>query len=90
MARVTEILLGLAILTLLPGLLINFGFINVDGAPGLDVLFPVGVTFLGLFLIGRLIEPEVATFDAEHRAPPTQGPRPQAFEPDTFSAGHRA
>ena len=74
MRRFTKVLLLLTLVTLPLGLLFLFGVINVENIPELYVVFPVGASLFGLFLICRLLEKEVAAFDAEQRAHPDSSP----------------
>jgi hypothetical protein len=74
MSRLTKILLVLTIINFVPGVLFVSGMVGVGKFPGLYATFPVGATLYGLFLISRMLEKEVAAFDAEQRAhedPPT-------------------
>ncbi|HLX94179.1 MAG TPA: hypothetical protein VKU37_00385 [Verrucomicrobiae bacterium] len=68
MSRLTKILLALTIINFVPGLLFVSGLVGVGGFPGLYATFPIGATLYGLFLISRMLEKEVAAFDAEERA----------------------
>jgi len=68
MSRLTKILLALTIINFVPGVLFVSGIIGVGRFPGLYATFPVGVTLYGLFLISRMLEKEIAAFDAEQRA----------------------
>ena len=67
MSRLTKILLALTIINFVPGVLFVSGVVGVGRFPGLYATFPVGATFYGLFLISRMLEKEVAVFDAEQR-----------------------
>jgi hypothetical protein len=68
MSRLTEILLALTIVNFVSGVLFVSGMVGVGRFPGLYATFPVGATLYGLFLISRMLEKEVAAFDAEQRA----------------------
>ncbi len=68
MSRLTKILLALTIINFVPGVLFVSGMVGVGRFPGLYATFPVGATLYGLFLISRMLEKEVAAFDAEQRA----------------------
>ena len=68
MTRLTKILLALTIVNFVPGVLFVSGIVHVGKFPGLYVTFPVGATLYGLFLISRMLDEEVAAYDAEQRA----------------------
>jgi len=67
MSRLTKMLLALTIINFVPGVLFVSGMVSVGRFPGLYAMFPVGATLYGLFLISRMLEKEVAAFDAEKR-----------------------
>jgi len=84
MSRLTKILLWLTIINFVPGLLFVSGIAGVGQFPGLYATFPVGATLYGLFLISRMLEKEVAAFDAEQRAhedPATPDHHPESVVP---------
>lgn len=68
MSRLTKMLLALTIVNFVPGVLLVSGIVGVGKFPGLYAIFPVGATLYGLFLISRMLEEEVAAYDAEQRA----------------------
>jgi len=68
MKGTTKGLLWLSIASLLAGLALNVGLVNVRDLDALYVLFPVGAIFLGLFLIAWVLEKESAHYDEEQRA----------------------
>jgi hypothetical protein len=68
MTKTTKVLLILAIVSLVVGFALNSGMIGVMGIDALYVVFPVGATFAGLFLISKLLEKEAAHYDQEHGA----------------------
>ncbi len=82
MGKTTKTLLGLTIASVIAGLVIASGLVNVGSAVSLYVLPGVGATFLGLFLIAKLLEKETARYDQEQQAlktttksaDPTQAP----------------
>lgn len=81
MSRLTKILLTLTIINFVPGVLFVSGVVGVGRFPGLYATFPVGATLYGLFLISRMLEKEVAAFDAEQHkyedpATPDHPPEP--------------
>jgi len=65
MNRFTKVLLGVAILNVVAGLLFVTGVINVDAAPGLYAIFPLGVVCTGVFFIFFAVEKETAMYDIE-------------------------
>ena len=84
MSRLTKILLALTIINFVPGVLFVSGVVGVGKFPGLYATFPVGATLYGLFLISRMLEKEVAAFDAEqrkHEDPATPDHHPEPVEP---------
>ncbi|HEV2437479.1 MAG TPA: hypothetical protein VG077_15920 [Verrucomicrobiae bacterium] len=68
MSRLTKMLLALTMINFVPGVLFVSGLVGVGRFPGLYATFPVGATLYGLFLISRMLEKEIAAFDAEQRA----------------------
>ena len=84
MSRVTKMLLTLTIINFVPGVLFVSGLVGVGRFPGLYATFPVGATLYGLFLISRMLQKEVAAFDAEqraHRDHPTPDNHAEPVEP---------
>ena len=67
MSRLTKILLALTTINFVPGVLFVSGIVGVGRFPGLYATFPVGATLYGLCLISRMLEKEVAAYDAEQR-----------------------
>jgi hypothetical protein len=68
MSRPTKIMLGLTIINLIASALFLPGIVNISGFPGLYIVFPLAAVFYGMFLICRMIQKDVAEFDAEQRA----------------------
>ncbi len=84
MSRLTKILLALTIINFVPGMLFVSGIVGVGKFPGLYATFPVGATLYGLFLISRMLEQEVAAYDAEqrtHEEHPTPDNHSESVEP---------
>ncbi|HKW28029.1 MAG TPA: hypothetical protein VJT54_01740 [Verrucomicrobiae bacterium] len=84
MSRLTKMLLALTIINFVPGVLFVSGIVGVGKFPGLYATFPVGATLYGLFLISRMLEQEVAVYDAEqrtHAEHPTPDNYSQSVEP---------
>jgi hypothetical protein len=67
MAKTTKTFLALGIGSVVPGLVINAGLVNVTNVEGLYVLLPLGVILLGMFFISRLLEKESVEYDRQHR-----------------------
>jgi hypothetical protein len=67
MNRLTKIMLGLTIVNAVASALVLTGIINVSDFPGAYVVFPLAAIFYGMFLICRMLQKEVAAFDAEER-----------------------
>jgi hypothetical protein len=88
MPKATRILLVLTSITLPLGVLFATGILNVDNAPGLYVTFPAGAILFGMYLIFRMMEGEVAAFDAEHKPPETPPAKTHQPESDYGHAGH--
>lgn len=83
MSRPTKIMLGLTIINLIASALFLSGIVNISGFPGLYIVFPLAAVFYGMFLICRMIEKDVAEFDAEQRAHQNHAPEehPHNIEP---------
>lgn len=84
MSRLTKILLALTVINFVPGGLFVSGIVGVGKFPGLYATFPVGAALYGLFLISRMLEQEVAAYDAEQRAHaehPAPDNHSESFEP---------
>lgn len=64
MSRATKIMLGLTIVNVVASVLVLAGIINI---PRLDVVFPLAAIFYGMFLICRMLQNDVAEFNAEER-----------------------
>ncbi len=73
MTKTTKSLLGFAIATLIIGFLLNAGVVKTFDLDALYTLLPLGAVFFGLFLIARVLEGEVQTYDSEHKSPPHGG-----------------
>jgi hypothetical protein len=67
MSKLTKIMLGLTIVNAVASALVLTGIINVSNFQGLYVVFPLAAIFYGMFLICRMLQNEVAGFDAEER-----------------------
>lgn len=65
MKKMTKALLALLVLLLGAGLVFLTGIINVSKAPELYVLFPIGASLYGLFLISLVFEKQFAAAAAE-------------------------
>jgi hypothetical protein len=65
MSKTTKTLLVLAVIGLMSGFVFVTGIVNVGGAVAWYMTLPMGAIFLGLFLISKLLEKEVALYDAE-------------------------
>src|SRR5687768_6285429 len=59
MNRSGKILLAATVLTLGPGLLMEFDVIEVSAIPGLYALLPAGVTFLAMFILDLALTKEI-------------------------------
>ncbi len=83
MSRLTKIMFGLMIVNAIGSVLILGNIVNVSKFPGLDVVFPLTAIFYGMFLICRMLQKEVAEYDAEqrsHRDQPAPANRSQSVE----------
>lgn len=65
MSKITKTLLGLSVFGLVTGMAFTTGLVNAGNADALYVALPMGAIFFGLFLISKLLEKEVAIYDAE-------------------------
>lgn len=72
MKKMTKVLLALFVLLLGVGLLFLTGIVNVSETPELYVLFPIGASLYGLFLISLVFEKQFAAADGEQSSR-TQG-----------------
>jgi hypothetical protein len=63
MTNATKIFLALSVIGFAVGGIVDFGNFAVN--PAWTVAMPVGVIFLGLFLIWFVLEKEMAAFDTE-------------------------
>ena len=88
MSRLTKMLLALTIINFVPGVLFVSGLVGVGRFPGLYATFPVGATLYGLFLISRMLQKEIAAFDAEQRAHGDHPPPDHHAEPAEPLDGH--
>jgi hypothetical protein len=70
-------LLILSVVGIVVGLAFVTNIINVQNTVALYVVLPLGAVFLGLFLMFRSFEKEMAAYDADHQAHPAvqQGAR---------------
>jgi len=68
MSKLTKVLLTVATLNLVAGILFVTGIIPVGHVVSWYLTFPVGVIFLGLFMISYMLQKEVARFDEEQRS----------------------
>ena len=68
MSKTTKALLILAIVSLVAGFALNTGLVNAGDLDALYVVFPIGASFAGLFLISKLLEKESARYNEEHHA----------------------
>jgi len=65
MTLATKTFLAISFAGFIVGSTMDFGGFRVS--PMLTAILPVGVTFLGAFLISLILEKEVARFDEEQR-----------------------
>ena len=76
MTKATKSLLTASIVFVLPGSLFTSGLVNVENLPALYVLLPTGVVFLGLALLSKVLEKEMAPgWRPLLRVPPPAPPR---------------
>src|SRR5262245_11980439 len=69
MKRTTKGLLIACIVSLVGGLVLSLGLIQVpNAAAGLYVLLPAGAVLFGLFLISKALEKETTRYEEEQRA----------------------
>jgi ABC-type nickel/cobalt efflux system permease component RcnA len=68
MSRLTKIMLGLMIVNAVASVLITANIVNDSKFPGLDVVFPLTAVFYGMFMICRMLQKDIAEFDAEQRS----------------------
>jgi hypothetical protein len=81
MSKATKTLLVLSVIGLVSGMVLVSGVVNVGEAVAWYMTLPMGAIFLGLFLISKLLEKEVALHDAEQAltlasAQKVEGPTP--------------
>lgn len=69
MSRLTKTMFGLMILNAVAAALFLTGVVDVSEAPGFYLALPLAAIFYGMFVICRVLDKEVAAFDAEQRAP---------------------
>jgi ABC-type nickel/cobalt efflux system permease component RcnA len=74
MSTLTKTMLGLTIVNAIASALFLTGIVNISGAPGLYVVFPLAAICYGMFLICRMLQKDVAEFDAEQRAHQNHAP----------------
>ena len=67
MSRLTKIMLALLIINSIASVLFLTGIVNINGFPGLYVVFPLAAVFYGMFLICWMLQKNVAAFDTEER-----------------------
>ncbi len=67
MSRLTKTMFGLMVVNAIISVLILAGIIDTSNIPALDVVFPLAAIFYGMFLICRMLQKDVAEFDAEER-----------------------
>jgi len=89
MGTMQKTLLALAVAGLLIGIPVTA--IRATPPPALTLALPLGMTFLGLFLLSRLWQKEIARFDAEERLRHERAERyaPPANQPEDHPAGSR-
>jgi hypothetical protein len=68
MSRLTKIMFGLMMVNGVASALFLTGVVDVSSVPGFYVVFPLTTVFYGMFLICRMLQKDVAAFDAEQRA----------------------
>ena len=68
MKKITKVLLALTVVLLGVGLLFLTGIVNVSEMSELYVLFPIGASLYGLFLISLVFEKRFAAGAAEEEA----------------------
>lgn len=66
MSKLTKLFLVLGVGFSILGILLNAGVIHTGDLAVLYVVLPLGATFLGLFLIWRMMQSETARYDTEH------------------------
>jgi hypothetical protein len=79
-------LLVIAVVNLVIGLAFVTGIVNVQNTVAFYVALPLGAVSLGLFLIFRMLEKEVALYDEEQQARPAS--RAAAKERDCSRHSH--
>jgi|ERR1043166_465801 ABC-type microcin C transport system permease subunit YejB len=65
MSKTTKTLLVLAVIGLVSGFVFVTGMVKVGDSVAWYITLPMGAIFLGLFLISKLLEKEVALHDME-------------------------
>ncbi len=88
MSRLTKMMLGALIINAIASVLFLTGIVDVSDAPGLYAAFPLAAVFYGMFLISRMLEKEIAAFDAEHHAHHDAAVPDHHPEPAESSHGH--
>jgi hypothetical protein len=93
MSKMTKALLVLSLVGLVSGFAFVSGVVNVGEAVGLYAALPMGAIFFGLFLISKLLEKEVAIYDAElsvvlKTAKGLDGKKPVASKPGCERSAH--
>ena len=89
MTKTTKTLLVLTAVNLIAGLVFATNLVNVHEAVWLYVAMPAGAICLGLFLISKLLEKEIARYDAEQQNILNAATRPPERQASSApSAGH--
>ena len=96
MTKTTKTLLVLTVVNLIAGFLFASNLIDVRNVPVFYVALPAGAIFLGMFVISKLLEKEVAAYDAEqqkmliaaHRPAPGQSSPVSSSAHQTFAKAH--
>ncbi len=88
MTKTAKVLLGLAIVCLAVGGVINLGWIDPGKLEGLYALLPLGAVFLGLFLIVLVLSRERTTHEEDQHLPEPANEGPAKPLPPDFG-GHK-
>jgi ABC-type nickel/cobalt efflux system permease component RcnA len=67
MSRLTKMMLAALIINIVASALFLSGVVNISAVPGFYVAFPLVAICYGMFLISRMLQKDVAQFDAEQR-----------------------
>jgi Mg2+/Co2+ transporter CorB len=70
MSKVTKMMLGFMLVNAVAAVLFLTGVVDVSQVPGFYVALPLAAIFYGMFVICRVLDKEVAAFNAERGAHP--------------------